>query len=241
MLTSEPVPLPPDDDSANPGGLPSDRLLNAEQLDAERLLVDRHHCQRIAQIARKQTRGSGVDWEDAAAAAQCKILQAFRSGKFRHGDAAAFHRWACSVARFEIIDLVRKDKREHCASLDQTLYEGDTTWLEMVADDFNALESLVRSDLIERAIAAIVALDQAQPEKCFLKLWQAKLTDKRQAELAAELGLTQSAISKRWKELTHQLTAQLGWLDRPDQSIAAPPVTAPPVTAQSRQRSTAQW
>jgi RNA polymerase sigma factor (sigma-70 family) len=201
-------------------------------VDGAALLTDRDHHKRLEQIARKQTRGSGVDWEDALNAAQYKILKAFQSGKFRDGDADAFYRWACSVARFEIIDLVRKDKRERCSSLDQSIGEGESTWLELVADDFNALDSLVRSDLVERAIAAIVAIDQAQPEKCFLQLWQAKLTDKRQTELAAELGLTQSAISKRWKELTHQLTAHLGWLEMPAPNLAV---------ANTRQRSTQQW
>jgi RNA polymerase sigma factor (sigma-70 family) len=223
MLTSESVRYPDDIASEPP---PPPAVLNAEAL-----LSDREHTKRLEQIARKQTRGSGVDWEDAVNAAQYKIFKAWRSGKFRQGDAADFHRWACSVARFEIIDLVRKDKRERCSSLDQTIGEGETSWLELVADDFNALDSLVRHDLVERAIAAIVALDQAHPEKCFLKLWQAKLNDQRQTVLAAELGLTQSAISKRWKELTQQLAAELGWLEPPAQS-------RPPA---SRQRSAEQW
>jgi RNA polymerase sigma factor (sigma-70 family) len=227
MLTTESVLGSPDDDAiaTAPDG-------EAFRVDGEKLLTDRDHRRRLEQIARKQTRGSGVDWEDAVNAAQYKILKAFRSGKFRHGDADAFYRWASSVARFEIIDLVRKDKREHCTSLDQTIgSEGETSWLEMVADDFNAFDSLVRSDLVERAIAAIHAIDQAHPEKCFLQLWQAKLTDKRQTELAAELGITQSAISKRWQELIHQLTTQLGWLEPPTR----------PIPAATRQRSTQQW
>ncbi len=230
MLTSEPVLLAPDDAST-----PVDRAPAEDAPDRQRLcelLADREHHRRLEQIARKQTRGSGVDWEDARNAAQYKILKAVQSGKFRYGDAAAFERWASSVARFEIIDLVRKDKREHCASLDQTIgSEGETSWLELVADDFNALDSVIRSDLVERAIAAIVALDQAHPEKCFLQLWQAKLMDKRQADLAAELGLTQSAISKRWQELTQQLIIYLRWQESPPSAKPLP----------SRQRSPKQW
>jgi hypothetical protein len=88
---------------------------------------------------------------------------------------------------------------------------------------------LVRSDLVERAIAAIVALDQAHPEKCFLQLWQAKLTNKRQADLAAELEITQSAVSKRWKELTQQLIIHLGWQE------------TQPKPMPNRQRSPKQW
>jgi RNA polymerase sigma factor (sigma-70 family) len=227
MLTSEPVLIPPDTASADPSSPDG----NAPIVDGERLLRDREHRRRLEQIARKQTRGSGLHWEDAVQSAEIKLLQAVRAGKFRQGDAAAFYRWASSVARFEIIDLVRKDKRERCTSLDQTVCEGETSWLELVADDFNALDSLVRSDLVERAIAAIVAIDQAHPEKCFLQLWQAKLLDKRQSDLAAELGITQSAISKRWKELTQQLITHLGWQD----------LQPMPQTIPNRQRSSTQW
>jgi RNA polymerase sigma factor (sigma-70 family) len=228
MLTSEPVLLAPDDEPATANCAPDGDAPDRERLCE--LLIDREHRQQLEQIARKNTRGSGVDWEDARNAAQYKILKAVQSGKFRYGDADAFYRWASSVARFEIIDLVRKDKREHCTSLDQPIgSEGETSWLELVADDFNALDSLVRSDLVERAIAAIVALDQAHPEKCFLQLWQAKLTNKRQADLAAELEITQSAVSKRWKELTQQLIIHLGWQE------------TQPKPMPNRQRSPKQW
>ncbi|MBE9028207.1 sigma-70 family RNA polymerase sigma factor [filamentous cyanobacterium LEGE 11480] len=203
-------------------------------IDGEQLLCHPDHIKRIERIARKQTRGSGLDWQDAAQSAQTKLLKAFRAGKFRQGDAAAFYRWASSVARFEIIDLVRKEKRQRCSSLDQTLSEGQTTWLELVADDFNALDSLVQNDLVEQAIAAIFELDAAQPDKCFLKLWQAKLTGKRQTDLATELGLTQSAISKRWKELIRKLTAHLGWLEPPTQIKA-------PAPSEARGRSQMSW
>jgi RNA polymerase sigma factor (sigma-70 family) len=179
--------------------------LPSSPIDGERLLLDPAHRQQLAQIARKQTRGSHLAWEDALQSAQIKVLQAFRAGKFRDGDATAFYRWASCVARCEIIDLVRKANRESCTSLDQPIGDGDSSWIELVADEFNALENLVCLDWVERAIAAIMAIDQAQPEKYFFKLWQAKLTGKRQTELAAELGMTQSAISKRWKELTRQL------------------------------------
>jgi RNA polymerase sigma factor (sigma-70 family) len=179
--------------------------LPSSPIDGERLLLDRAHRQQLEQIARKQTRGSTLTWEDALQSAQIKVLQAFRAGKFRDGDAAAFYRWASCVARCEIIDLVRKANRESCTSLDQTIGDSDSSWIELVADEFNALENLVCLDWVERGIAAITAIDQAHPEKYFFKLWQAKLTGKRQTELAAELGMTQSAISKRWKELTQQL------------------------------------
>jgi RNA polymerase sigma factor (sigma-70 family) len=179
--------------------------LPSTPIEGERLLLDRAHRQQLEQIARKQTRGSNLAWEDAMQSAQIKVLQAFRAGKFRDGDAADFYRWASCVARYEIIDLVRKAQRECCTSLDQPIGDGEISWLELVADEFNPLENLVRLDLVERVIAAIMAIDQAQPEKFFFKLWQAKLTGKRQTELAAELGMTQSTISKRWKELTQQI------------------------------------
>lgn len=228
MLTSEPLPraTPQPCTVGNPAATPP-------AIDGERLLRDPEHIQRLQRIARKQTRGSGLDWEDAFQSAQIKILQAYRAGKFYHGDAFAFWRWASSVARFEIIDLVRKDKRQKCASLDQKICEGETTWLEFVADDFNALDSLVQSDLVERAIAAIHTLDAEQPDKAFLKLWEAKVKGIRQTDLAAELGMTQSAISKRWKELIQKLIIHLGWLE---------PQTVQPIPiAEQRQRSQTQW
>jgi RNA polymerase sigma factor (sigma-70 family) len=181
------------------------RQLPSRPIDGERLLLDRPYQHQLAQIAHKQTRGSNLAWEDAMQSAQIKVLQAFRDGKFRDGDAAAFYRWASCVARCEIIDLVRKANRECCTSLDQPIGDSDVSWIELVADESNPLENLGQNDLVEWAIAAITTIDQAQPEKYFSKLWQAKLTGKRQTELAAELGMTQSTISKRWKELTYQL------------------------------------
>jgi DNA-directed RNA polymerase specialized sigma24 family protein len=71
-------------------------------------LTQSAHIDRINQIARKQTRGSNVDWEEAVQVAQLKLLTAVRAGKFRQGNEQDFDRWASTVARFAIIDLVRK-------------------------------------------------------------------------------------------------------------------------------------
>jgi RNA polymerase sigma factor (sigma-70 family) len=184
----------------------------------ENLLSDRGHLQRIEQIARKQTHGTTLSWEDAAQAAQIKILQALRRGKFNGGefglaDRQAFFRWATTVAKFEIIDLVRKEQRQRWSSLDHPIADSDLTRLDTIADRFDALDNLVRADLVERLVGAIQELEAEYPKKGFLALWQGHVQGKNQTELAAALGITQSAVSKRWKELAQRIAQKLGLLE----------------------------
>lgn len=178
----------------------------------EQLLIDPKHRQRIERIARKQTRGTAIAWEDAAQAAQMKVLQAVREGKFRQGGAAEFYRWATTVARFEVIDIVRKEKYRHCTSLDAAIPGTDLLLADTIADEFNALNSLERSDLVLRAIKAIRELDQRYPKWGYLKLWQGQVQGKTQTQLATELGVTQGEVSKRWKELVRKVSEMLGVL-----------------------------
>ena len=178
----------------------------------EHLLLDSEHCQRIARIARKQTRGTAIAWEDAAQAAQMKLLQAVRDGKFRQGGVDEFYRWATVVARFEIIDLVRREKSRHCASLDAAIPGTDLRLVDTIADEFNVLDSLEQTDLVLRALAAIRELDQQQPERSYLKLWQGLVQGKPQTQLAMELGVSQGEISKRRKKLAGKVTEMLGLL-----------------------------
>jgi len=63
----------------------------------EQLLIAPEHQQRLMRIARKQTQGTAIAWEDAAQIAQLKVLQALRSGKFRHGGSDEFYRWATAL------------------------------------------------------------------------------------------------------------------------------------------------
>jgi RNA polymerase sigma factor (sigma-70 family) len=180
--------------------------------DYEYRLTQASHLQRIAQIARKQTRGSSLDWQDALQAAQIKLIVAIRAGKFTRGTEADFDRWAATVARCEIVDLVRKSKCRDCDSLDRLL-TSNLTMLDSIADPVDLLDSLATADLVVRVRAGIATIDRCYPDRGYSKLWAGKVKDLNQTELARELGVTQSAISKRWQELLTRLAVELD-LDR---------------------------
>ncbi|MGK7927049.1 MAG: RNA polymerase sigma factor [Spirulina sp.] len=169
------------------------------------LLVDSQHQLRVQRIARKHTRGTAIAWEDVAQTAQEKIWQNLKARKF-DADRGNFYHWAATVARFAAIDLVRREKLRTCESLDRHLPGTTQPILNTIADRANLFESLERQDLIRRVRKAIARLDRCYPQRCYLKLWKGKVKGKTQAQLATELGITQSAISKRWKELTIRIT-----------------------------------
>jgi RNA polymerase sigma factor (sigma-70 family) len=178
----------------------------------EKLLIDSEHQQRLTRIARKQTQGSSIDWEDAVQIAQMKVLQALRSGKFRQGGAAEFYRWAATVARFEIIDLVRKAKINPCSSLDANLPGTNLAVIDTIVDEFefDAAETTERADLVVRAVAAITTLDRQYPERGYQILWNGQAAGTKQAQLAAEIGITQGEVSKRWQEMVGRVAKLLG-------------------------------
>lgn len=178
----------------------------------EQCLTQSHHQIRIEKIARKYTKGTSISWEDAAQTAHIKVLEAVRAGKFRCGGIVEFYRWATTVARFEMIDLIRKEKQRHCISLDQPIAGTNLPLSETIADDFNLLDTVECADLIVKALDMVQILEHHYPDRHYLKLWQGQVQGKRQTELAVELGLTQSAVSKRWKELVHRIAEALGLL-----------------------------
>jgi RNA polymerase sigma factor (sigma-70 family) len=176
-------------------------------------LTQSAHLDRINQIARKQTRGSNVDWEEAVQVAQLKLLTAVRAGKFRQGNEQDFDRWASTVARFAIIDLVRKEKAQSSLVIEPP-------------DPFDALEALAQAEAVLAVRAAIKELDRQYPDRGYSLLWLGKVQEKKQSELAQELGLSQGAISKRWQELLHRLAVVL---------------QDPLPSSQQRQRSPDNW
>jgi RNA polymerase sigma factor (sigma-70 family) len=180
----------------------------ATAVNYEERLTAPAHLEAIAQIARKQTRGSSVDWQDAMQAAQIKLIGSIRAGKFTYGTERDFARWATTVARFEIIDLVRKSKLRECDSTDRPLAD-NLTLLDTIVDRFNPFAALETADLVDRVKAAIIDLDKLYPDRSYYQLWLGKVNDRTQAEIAQKLGLTQSAISKRWQELIIRLTIEL--------------------------------
>jgi RNA polymerase sigma factor (sigma-70 family) len=179
-------------------------------------LTDPANVQRMTQIARKQTRGSTVDWQDALQSAQFKIITAIRAGRFRSGTELDFDRWALTVARFEIVDLVRKSKCREWDSLDRPLAP-NLTLLDTIADPHNVFTAMEEADLSLRVKTIIIALDQRYPHRSYYDLWLGKVNEKNQTEVAKELGLTQSVISKRWRELFALLAIELGLDSSPTQ------------------------
>jgi RNA polymerase sigma factor (sigma-70 family) len=188
-------------------------------------LTDPAHLRRITQIAHKQTRGSTVDWQDALQSAQCKLVTAIRAGKFAHGTELDFDRWALTVAKFEIIDLVRKSKCREWDSIDRPLAE-NLTILDTIVDPHDSFDAIEEADLILRVNTTIAALDKRYPNRSYYYLWLGKVNEKNQTEIARELGLTQSAVSKRWRELFALLAIELGLDSSP---------------AQARTRSDREW
>jgi RNA polymerase sporulation-specific sigma factor len=184
----------------------------SEPVGSLHLCFDRLLLQTIERIARKQTRGTRVSWEDAQQVAYEKVLQATQAGKFRKGGVEEFYHWAATVARFAIIDLVRHEQQFHCQSLDQNIPGTDVPLSETIADEFNLSDAFERADLVLKAIEAIALLNRLHPDRAYLQLWQGRVEGKSQAQLAAELGVTQGAISKRWKELCHNIAQILGLL-----------------------------
>ncbi|MDB9437917.1 sigma-70 family RNA polymerase sigma factor [Dolichospermum lemmermannii CS-548] len=174
--------------------------------------LDSNYRQRLKKIAHKYTRGTGISWEDAVQNAHLKIFQGLQSGKFREGGLEEFYRWAATVARCAIIDFVRQENLRKCQSLDCNIPGTDIALLDTITDEFNILEATERADLILKAIEKIYQLDQQYPRQNYLKLWQGKIDGKTQTQLAGELRVSQSEISKRWQELLGRIADSLGLL-----------------------------
>jgi RNA polymerase sigma factor (sigma-70 family) len=204
----------------------------------QELLRDWYYCQKLEKIARKYTKNTSLSWEDAVQVSHLKIFQAVQAGKFKEGGVEQFYHWATTVAKCEMIDFVRKEKLRNCQSLDCNIPQTDIPLLDTIPDEYNALDALERADLIIQAIEAIHQLDQSYPHQQYLQLWQSKIDEKTQTQLAAELGISQSEVCKRWQELVERIAEALGLLEfegvkRKHQ------VTCKQKTI--RERSTKQW
>jgi RNA polymerase sigma factor (sigma-70 family) len=178
----------------------------------ESLLLDLKHRRIVERIARKYTQGTSVIWEDALQTAFIKVLEAIKAGRFRHGGTEEFYRWATVVARYEIIDFVRREIRRQCSSLDQVLPGTDLPILETIPDKLNLFDAVERADLTLHVIEFIDTLDKRYPERGYLQIWQGQVQGQKQAEIAQEMGVTQPEVSKRRKELTMLVACELGLL-----------------------------
>jgi RNA polymerase sigma factor (sigma-70 family) len=201
-------------------------------------LRDSYYQQKLENIARKYTRGTALSWEDALQASHLKIFKAVLAGKFQQGGMEQFFHWATTVAKCEIIDFVRKERLRNCQSLDCTIPDTDITLLDTVPDEYNLLDAVERADLIIRAIEAIHQLDQTYPHQKYLKLWQEKVNQKTQTKIAAQLGISQSEVCKRWQELVERVAEELGLLEFEDVKQKQQAIRK---QRTARNRSTKQW
>jgi RNA polymerase sigma factor (sigma-70 family) len=194
-------------------------------------LSDPEHLCRITQIAHKQTRCTTVDWQDALQTAQLKLVKGLRAGKFT-GTEAEFDRWALTVAKFAIIDLVRSSMRHHTQSIDR-LSEENLAIIDTLTNFDDELDNIESADFAWQVRERVLAFDRLYPTRCYYRLWQGKVDDLTQSEIAQELGLSQGTISKRWQELIAHLALELGMdLATGEASLAS---------TKNRVRSQQQW
>lgn len=186
------------------------RYLEGDIQVCKQLLIAPEYLQKVKRIARKHTKGTSVSWQDAEQTAHEKVLQAVKSGKFREGGVNKFYSWAETVARYEIIDLVRKEKQFKWSSLDRKISGTDMPLSETIPDELNLLEAIERTDFVFRAIEAIEAINRRFPNQGYQKLWRGRVEGKTQTQIASELGVTQGDISKRWKKLLKYIAEELG-------------------------------
>jgi len=174
------------------------------------LQIDASHQEVIVKIARKYCY---ANWEDAAQTAMMKVYEAVKAGKFHQGGVVEFQRWATVVAKYEILNFVKKESLRSHQSLDATIIGTDVCLVDTIADEFNLLEAVARADLIIKAKQAIIDLDSLHPKRGYLKLWQLMVAGKTQTEQAFALGVSQGEVSKRWKELVGRVAIALGLLE----------------------------
>ncbi|MEO0839499.1 MAG: sigma-70 family RNA polymerase sigma factor [Cyanobacteria bacterium J06643_5] len=161
-------------------------------------------------IARKYTHRTSISWEDAAQTAYIKVIEAVKAKRFRQGGVEEFFRWVTVVARFEIINFVKKERYRNCQSLDTTIIGTDLSVIDTIPSQEDIFDSYERADLILKAKEAITTLDTRYPQRGYLKLWQGMVLSKKQTQLAQELEVSQGEVSRRWKELVARVTVELG-------------------------------
>ena len=204
----------------------------------QELLHDSHYQQKLEKIARKYTKNTNLSWEDGVQAAHLKVFQAVQSARFQQGGIEQFYHWATTVAKCEMIDFVRQERLRNCQSLDCNIPQTDIPLLDTIPDEYNILDAAERADLIIKAIETIHQLDQSYPHQKYLQLWQSKIDEKTQTQFAAELGISQSEVCKRWQELVERIAEALGLLEFPGVKHKHQ-VTCKQKTI--RERSTKQW
>ena len=186
-------------------------MLSTELAESQgELLFDRKYRQLVEKIARKYTQNYSISWEDAAQTAHFKILQGLKTGKFIRTGAEEFYPWAAIVARNAVIDFVRGEKKHNRQSLDRKISGTDVSLLDTIADQFDLWDTVERANLIIKVREIIENLALSHPKREYIKLWKGLVQGQSQTQLASELGITQGQVSRRRKELLHQVAKELG-------------------------------
>jgi RNA polymerase sigma factor (sigma-70 family) len=187
-------------------------LTNLSSDSHDNLLLDLKHRRILEKIAKKYVQGTTVHWEDAVQTGYIKVLEAVKAGRFRHGGTEDFYRWATVVARYEIIDFVRKESRRQFQSLDSFIPGTDIPILDNISDESLSFDAVERADFALQVMKAVEKLNVRYPERGYLKLWQGLVRGTKQTQLALILGVTQPEVSRRRKELALRVVIELGLL-----------------------------
>ncbi|MGB3512040.1 MAG: sigma-70 family RNA polymerase sigma factor [Microcoleaceae cyanobacterium] len=189
----------------------SQKIFNREIDYWNQLINSSDHRKIMENIARKRTYNTIIPWEDALQIAYLKIVEAIQAGKFSGDTTQDFYRWSAKVAKNSIIDCIYKAKNQYWISLDRYVSDTDVTLLETLSNKSNLWENLEIEDLAFKAAEIVQNLDQCYPKRKYQNLWLGRLQGKTQTKLAQEMGLRQSTISKRWKELESLLLEEIGF------------------------------
>jgi RNA polymerase sigma factor (sigma-70 family) len=210
----------------------------------EQLVSNPAYRLRVEKIARKFTGSvSSLIWEDVAQEAHEKVIQALQAGKFQYQTTEKLYGWAATVAHHEISDIVKREqnfrKRFPCWSLDRTIPGTDVPLSESIADSSeDLLTCLEQQEQVKNLTEVVNKLDRAYPDRNYLQIFRMKYSAEpmTQAQIAQALNITQSAISKRLRELSGLLAEELDILNmtmiQQEQQI---------IGQQKRSRSPQQW
>ncbi len=189
----------------------SQTIFNREIEYWNQLINCSDHRKIMEKIARKRTYNTSLPWEDALQIAYLKIVEAILAGKFSGQTIEDFYRWSAKVAKNSIVDCIDQEKNRYCMSLDQYVSDTNVPMLETLSNKSNLWENLEIEDLALKAAQIVQNLDQCYPKRKYKELWLGRVHGKTQTQLAQEMGLRQSTISKRWKELESRLLEEMGF------------------------------
>ncbi|OIP71109.1 MAG: hypothetical protein AUK43_07040 [Oscillatoriales cyanobacterium CG2_30_40_61] len=181
------------------------RYLQGDRDACRELLKDPKYYQFCQIIARKKFSGQSHNWEDAAQAAFEKVLIEALRGRFTQGDLEKFNHWCSKVASNCIINLLRKIKTESKFLKNQSP--------EIINHIPDIREDLETTDTNAQIQKAIISVDQQNPKKQYLQIWQGLEFEKKQKQIAQDLGLKQSEVSKRYRELAVLVGKELDLLN----------------------------